>query len=531
MKRTCQPLYLDNFTITKQPREHGRNRECIAPNHYLDTPQRRKTRDYLLPKKNTWIELVFNTRFLGISGKFARSTQGSTLHDRCDQSQANKVGSVMRSTTPTFHLTPERVHSISHSQTCGTRPYPSSPTIVLLSAQAIVTSNNMTSKSSRRKPPTNVQRLLWAESLGHCMNPDCQTNLIEANGSIGECAHIIPDSQGGDVTFDNMILLCATCHTKYETLNSDSNIILMRVWKNQRSREIDSVFSHRFTTFDELSDIIRPLLEKNQLIFKNYGPLQHSDSQPSTREQWILFEPEILANNAKIVALLNANLTLFHAYNQRVIRDFELHTDEFTKTRDDDNPLRRLLFPDELLSIFSLQPVSESMPFTVSVLQNLVSHFVSEGKFSHLSFHPDPVLIYEHDDGFETLQLDDGPRIRQILFTNFLYRPEGSNVNVKEFTFFLNWLFNNNIHYEFKNNDDITEITVNGNFVVRLVNEYTITEAHLHEMKLNKGDAVLNVYHSNYGSYTDEAYEYARSIGCQIFTKPQFYVYAHNYLK
>ena len=38
----------------------------------------------------------------------------------------------------------------------------------------------------------NVKKRLYAESMGRCMNPECQHNLFSENGDILEKAHIDP---------------------------------------------------------------------------------------------------------------------------------------------------------------------------------------------------------------------------------------------------------------------------------------------------------------------------------------------------
>ena len=64
-----------------------------------------------------------------------------------------------------------------------------------------------------RAIPQNTQRRLWADSLGVCGNPDCQSELLKNGSSIGNIAHIEPYAKGGNNKFDNLILLCPNCHT------------------------------------------------------------------------------------------------------------------------------------------------------------------------------------------------------------------------------------------------------------------------------------------------------------------------------
>ena len=53
----------------------------------------------------------------------------------------------------------------------------------------------------------NVERRLYAESMGYCMNPECHKPLFSKNnGDIIEKAHIDPYCKGANNTFENLII-------------------------------------------------------------------------------------------------------------------------------------------------------------------------------------------------------------------------------------------------------------------------------------------------------------------------------------
>ena len=62
----------------------------------------------------------------------------------------------------------------------------------------------------------SVKRKLYAESMGRCMNPNCQRELFCKNGDIIEKAHIDPYCKTADNSFENLILLCPSCHTDFD---------------------------------------------------------------------------------------------------------------------------------------------------------------------------------------------------------------------------------------------------------------------------------------------------------------------------
>ncbi|MCB4780975.1 MAG: HNH endonuclease, partial [Sulfurovum sp.] len=65
----------------------------------------------------------------------------------------------------------------------------------------------------RKAIAKDVERRLYAESMGKCMNPNCQTDIFLPNGDIVEKAHIFPYRDTADNSFENLIILCPNCHT------------------------------------------------------------------------------------------------------------------------------------------------------------------------------------------------------------------------------------------------------------------------------------------------------------------------------
>ena len=61
-----------------------------------------------------------------------------------------------------------------------------------------------------------VKRRLYAESMGRCMNPNCQRELFSKIGDIIEKAHIDPYCETADNSFENLVILCPSCHTDFD---------------------------------------------------------------------------------------------------------------------------------------------------------------------------------------------------------------------------------------------------------------------------------------------------------------------------
>ena len=111
-------------------------------------------------------------------------------------------------------------------------------------------------QNTRPVVPRNVERQLWSESCGFCMNPECSKQLISesAGQNIGQMAHIVPHAQSGNVSVDNLILLCANCHLGTEPLRTQNGEARLRSWKAQAKQRIEQQFSECFSSFELLED-------------------------------------------------------------------------------------------------------------------------------------------------------------------------------------------------------------------------------------------------------------------------------------
>lgn len=177
----------------------------------------------------------------------------------------------------------------------------------------------------------NVKRKLYAESMGRCMNPSCQRELFSENGDIIEKAHIVSWGKTSDNSFENLVLLCPTCHTEFDK-NKAFTLEKVLEWKNIRKRELERFFSKKYETFEELKRKVVPILQENKIIFEKY--YLHDN-----KNLWDKFEYKILINNRKLKMLFLANDRLIQRHQERhysnlaYIQLFLLHVDEFEKTR------------------------------------------------------------------------------------------------------------------------------------------------------------------------------------------------------
>jgi len=377
----------------------------------------------------------------------------------------------------------------------------------------------------RKAIPEYIQRRLYAESMGRCMNPACEKDLLLDNGNIAEKAHIIPHCNTADDSFENLILLCPNCHTNY-----DKNLAFteeeVRMWKHKRQQQVSQLFSQKFDTFEKLEEFVKPLLLENKTIYENYY-------LKDKRKLWEKVEEKLLINNQKLKCLLSRNRDLFQKHsnecfsNLAIIDQLILHIDEFESTRGDDEKIRYVLFPEEVNSIFGLEAYLEGMLPSVESLECLISKLQKEDKFIEIVLGiEDPFLIYKDQSAYVQLFLSDTPRIRQMYFSYHCLKRVG--IRLESLNFALKYLDNNHIAFTIENCQNLSNVIVKGK-PFKFIYEYCLSNAELISLAPKKGLIIVNLHNWNTGScISDEAYHQAEIMGVTLLTMDDFYGYVQN---
>lgn len=205
--------------------------------------------------------------------------------------------------------------------------------------------------SKGRVDPSQTTRYqLFAESAGRCQNPQCLTPLFKETASgrsvhFAEAAHIVAASEGGARASasvsgtsaaagpENLVLLCANCHTVVDKAESDYPVELLWQWKGEQARMIDSLFGVRqFDARRDARNWLEPLLAANRAVFDKYGPMTEYRFDPESQmpELWRRHVQEtILPNNRLILNCLDRNRALLHAHELSVVEEFRIHLIDF----------------------------------------------------------------------------------------------------------------------------------------------------------------------------------------------------------
>lgn len=192
---------------------------------------------------------------------------------------------------------------------------------------------------------------LWGGAGGYCSNPICRgrvaiTSKVGESYLTGEMAHIVArqahgprgDGIGGDNSYENLVLLCPTCHTRIDKAPADYPADMLLSWKTQHEAWVDGwQITNKMSETRELMDFIFKLLTENDHYFRSYGP--HSATAinnplSSAYAIWVARKLDIiLPNNRKIIHALDNNKELIPIEMAESVHLFRDHSAGFEQNQ------------------------------------------------------------------------------------------------------------------------------------------------------------------------------------------------------
>lgn len=220
-------------------------------------------------------------------------------------------------------------------------------------------------------PNMHTQRRLFAASAGYCQNPSCTNQLfIEICGEsfhIAEMAHVFAANDGGPRSnsslskaergsFDNLIVLCANCHTAVDKSPTAFPDAMMLHWKREHSNKIASLFGAKtLGARIHVREAIEPLLAQNHATFSQYGPhiAESLNPESGAAETWKRkMLTIIIPTNRRILAIVDANRTLLRQDEMATVERFRQHVDDIESFHIEGVKQDASQFPHNFHSIF-----------------------------------------------------------------------------------------------------------------------------------------------------------------------------------
>lgn len=219
-------------------------------------------------------------------------------------------------------------------------------------------------------PDAHTQRRLFAASAGYCQNPGCANELfLDAGGEsfhIAEMAHVFAANDKGPRSspqlskeergaFENLIVLCANCHTSVDKAPEFFQSLMMLQWKREHANRLQELFGAvRFDDRTAARQVVEPLLTQNLTIFQQYGPHIEDFRNPESgaAEKWKRkMLTRILPTNRRVLAVLDANRHLLRYDEKRTIELFRQHIDDLEAFHIEGSRQDASRFPDALSKI------------------------------------------------------------------------------------------------------------------------------------------------------------------------------------
>jgi hypothetical protein len=219
-------------------------------------------------------------------------------------------------------------------------------------------------------PDAHTQRRLFAASAGYCQNPGCANELfVNASGEsfhIAEMAHVFAANDGGPRAkptltqeergaFENLVVLCANCHTMVDKAPDAFTNSMMLLWKREHANKLQGLFGAvRFDNRTAARLVVEPLLVQNLAVFQQYGPHIEAALNPESgaAEQWKRkMLTRILPNNRRVLAVLDANRHLLDDGEKITLERFRQHIDDLEAFHIEGIRQDASRFPDDLAKI------------------------------------------------------------------------------------------------------------------------------------------------------------------------------------
>jgi hypothetical protein len=230
----------------------------------------------------------------------------------------------------------------------------------------------MSCPKGKASPDTQTRLRLFADSGGHCQNPNCLADLFvqlsSENVHIAEMAHVFSASNEGPRAnrslskvergaYDNLIILCPRCHTIVDKAEQEYPESLLLKWKREHKQRIEETFGVvEYATRMEARASIDPLLVENHTIFETYGPntperLNPESDSPVLWKRKIL--TKLLPNNRQILRILDRNRMHLRTNELPVLERFRQHVDDFEGKHLGETSCSGIPFPNEMERILA----------------------------------------------------------------------------------------------------------------------------------------------------------------------------------
>lgn len=184
--------------------------------------------------------------------------------------------------------------------------------------------------ADRKHIPTETKLRLFSDAAGHCQRPDCLQPLFPAevggDKHIAEMAHVVPHGEQGPRheerpegefkadSFENLMLLCPSCHTIIDKNPNAYSRGTLLGWKRDHLAALAR--KQGIVAYEERAQVraaVVAAMAENKAIWKELAPSTglgfEYDPESETAKVWLQrMRNVILPNHFRIQAIIKANL-------------------------------------------------------------------------------------------------------------------------------------------------------------------------------------------------------------------------------
>ena len=230
----------------------------------------------------------------------------------------------------------------------------------------------MTCENGRVNASAATKRRLFAKSGGYCQRPECNCHLFPEDVikeiTVAEIAHIIAATDGGPraskglddddrASFENLLLLCPTCHTIVDKAPAEFPVNMILAWKHDHENRLRATFEISICAPRQAARaMLEPLLDANLTISTEFGPDNDYRHNPEAEQAAVWkrkMRAQIIPNNERILLIIDTNRALLTLGERLIVEQLRQHTDDLIQKHvvGNDGVARR--FPEELAGVFT----------------------------------------------------------------------------------------------------------------------------------------------------------------------------------
>ncbi len=201
--------------------------------------------------------------------------------------------------------------------------------------------------AERKAIPAATKLRLFSGAAGHCQRPDCLNALfpVELGGDkhIAEMAHVIPHGEAGPRhadrpaedfnpdAFENLILLCPTCHTKIDKDPDGFPRNILLEWKETHLANLAAKQGIRaYGDRAEAKAAIAGIMAENRASWERFAPehgteFEHNPESDAANAWSQRMRSVILPNHYRAQSIIEANLGLASNEERKTFAAYQEH--------------------------------------------------------------------------------------------------------------------------------------------------------------------------------------------------------------